>query len=171
MIEGWAFWTALLLISLLGLFHGFVLLFAPDKHPPMHEWGEASFKLAHRASFEWGKRVLGLCLCALVGWVFTRHAILWMLRPTRSEISFGEASWPRGLARWDLLALGVFGLVCGCFLVLRPEIAVEALFSADKSKLQNRTIRRLWTIYVLIFGVSFSLWSLLPLDGFIRSTW
>jgi hypothetical protein len=169
MIENWTFWVALFLGSLLALFHGLVLLFAPAKYIPTYAWGEASLKLTHKESFQWGKRFLGLCSCVLIGWLFTRPAISWMLHPTRGELSGFESSAPHDMARWDRLAIGVFALACGCFLFLRPEKAVEAVFSADKSKLQDRATRMLWTIYIEIFALCIAVWSLLPFGDFIKS--
>jgi len=51
----------------------------------------------------------------------------------------------------------------------RPDKSVELLFAADKSKLEDKTTLRLWTIYVQVGALFFLVWSLLPISQFIRS--
>jgi hypothetical protein len=102
-------------------------------------------------------------------WYFMRPAISWMLHPVSSKLSSGESPLSPGMARWDLLGLTIFVLVCGFLLLTRPEKSVELMFAADKSKLQDKTTLRLWVFYVQASGILFMTWSLLPAADFIRS--
>jgi len=68
-----------------------------------------------------------------------------------------------------MFGLGLFSLVCGYLLLLRPVRSVEMLFTSDKSKLDDEITRRLWKLYVQMGGFCFLVWSLLPLSEFIKS--
>lgn len=92
-----------------------------------------------------------------------------MLHPESGELSWGKSPLPHGVARWDLLGVAVFGLVCGLLLSMRPEKSVELMFTSDKSKLQDKVTRRLWTLYVQTSALFFLFWSLLPAADFIKS--
>jgi hypothetical protein len=135
----------------------------------LRSWGESSIRLVRKPPFEFGKRLLGLVLSAAIIGIFMRPAILWVLHPVASEISGGRSPLPQGMARWDLLGLTIFVLVCGFLLLTRPEKSVEILFSADKTKLQDKTTLRLWTLYVQGSAIFLMVWSLLPATDFIRS--
>ena len=169
MLENWVFMTGLLLASLLFAFHGCVLLFAPDRYLPMYSWRPGELRLVPKPPIYLGKRFAGLCLALAVICIFTVPAISWMLHPRPGTITSGESPLPRGVARWDLLILSAFVITSGYFLFTRPENSVELLFSADKSKLQDKTTLRLWTIYVQSAALFFLVWSLLPLSNFILS--
>ncbi|HWF39218.1 MAG TPA: hypothetical protein VG322_11900 [Candidatus Acidoferrales bacterium] len=138
MLENWIFMTGFLGFSLMGLFHGCVLLFAPDRYIPSHNWGRSNLRLARKPPFEFGKRFGGLILSAAIVGIFMRPAILWMMHPVASEISGGESPLPRGVARWDLLGITTIALLCGFLLLTRPEQSVGLLFAADKTKLAAR---------------------------------
>ncbi len=84
-------------------------------------------------------------------------------------ISWGNSPLPRGSARWDMLGLGLFSLMFGYLLLFRPQRSVEMMFSADKSKLQDATTRKLWTLYVQLGGTYMLVWSLLPMNEFAKS--
>ena len=169
MLENWVFMTAFLGFSLIFLFHGCILLFAPDRYLPSYTWGQPDLILVRKRPFEFGKRFLGLCLSGISLLVFARPAITWMLHPTKSEITSGTSPLPQGMARWDMLGFGVFALVCGYFLFTRPEKSVEWMFTADRTKLEDKTTPRLWTLETQAFALLLMVWSLLPLADFIRS--
>lgn len=157
--------TAFLMGSLIFLFHGCILLFTPSRYLPLYSWGESSLALARKPPFEFGKRFGGLVLSGAVVAIFMRPVILWMLHPEPHKLS----PLPHGVARWDLLGVMVFAVVCGLLLLMRPEKSVQMMFTADKSKLQDKVTRRLWTVYVQTIAVVFLLWSLLPAAEFIKS--
>ena len=73
------------------------------------------------------------------------------------------------MARWDMLGLTIFAIVCGYALLTRPERTVKLMFAADKNMLKDRVTLRLWTLYVQLSAVSFMVWSLLPAADFIKS--
>jgi len=165
----WVFMTGLLLASLLFIFHGCVLLFAPDRYLPIYGWGSGEFRLVRKPPIQLGKRFLGLCLSVAIIWIFTVPAVSWMLHPRPSTITYGESPLPRGVARWDLLILSAFVVTCSYFLLTRAERSVALMFAADKSRLQDKTTLRLWTIYVQLAALFFLVWSLLPLSQFVVS--
>lgn len=169
MLENWIFMTGFLMASLIFLFHGCILLFAPSRYLPLYNWGENSLTLARKPPFELRKRFGGLVLSGAIVGIFMRPVILWMLHPESGELSWGESPLPHGVARWDLLGLAVFAVVCGFLLFMRPEKSVELMFTSDKSKLQDKVTRRLWTLYVQVSAILFLLWSLLPAADFIKS--
>lgn len=155
--------------SLLGLFHGCILLFAPGRYLPLHSWGESSLTLARKPPFELGKRFGGLALSGAIIAIFMRPVILWMLHPDSGGLSRGESLLPRGVVRWDLLGVAVFAVVSGGILFMRSEKSVELMFAGDKSKLQDKVTRHLWKLYVQTSALLFLLWSLLPATEFIKS--
>jgi hypothetical protein len=169
MLENWIFMAAFLGFSLIGLFHGCVLLIAPGRYIPSYTWGQSSLRLSRKPSFEIGKRIGGLLLSVMIIAIFARPAILWMLHPVPSEVSWGESPLPKGMPRWDLLAVTIVAVVFGFLLLTRSEKSVELMFSADKSRLQDKITLRLWTLYVQTTAILIMTWSLLPAADFIRS--
>ncbi len=170
MLENWVFMVGLLLVSFLFAFHGIVLLIAPDKYLPTYEWGRpAKIELLRKRPLDLRKRFAGLCLAAVIVWVFMLPTITWMLHPKPGTISGGESPLPRGMARWDLLAVGIFAVVSGCYLMVRPEGSIRLMFSANLKKLEEKSTLKLWTIYIQVAALFFLLWSLLPLNKFIKS--
>src|SRR5579862_4086552 len=169
MLENWVFVTGFLGFSLIFLFHGCILLFAPDRYPAGYTWGQPSLILVRKRPFEFGKRFLGLCFSGMSLLVFARPAIIWTLHPTKSETTSGASPLPQSAARWDMLGLGVFALVCGYFLFTRPEKSVELMFTADRTKQEDKTTLRLWTLETQVFAFLLMVWSLLPMADFIRS--
>lgn len=169
MLEDWVFMTAVLMGSLLFIFHGCVLLLAPGRYLPLYSLGQTELKFARKPPLELGKRVLGLCFSTAILWLFTRPAILWMLHPTAVKISSGNSASPHGIARWGLLALSIFLVLCSYYLMTQPEKSVELLFAADKSKLKDKSTLRLWTIYVQLGGFFSIVWALFSLSDFIKS--
>lgn len=169
MLENWIFMIGFLMASLSGLFHGCILLFAPGRYLPLYNWGESSLTLARKPPFEFKKRFGGLVLSGVIVAIFMRPVILWMLHPKPGEPSSGESPLPHGVPRWDLLGVAIFAVFCGFLLLMRPEKSVELMFMADKSKLQDKVTRRLWTLYVETSALLFLLWSLLPAAEFIKS--
>jgi hypothetical protein len=133
MLPDLLFPTGMLLISLLGLFHGLVLLLAPDKYVPTSTWGQTSIKLVRKRPFQFGKRFAGFCLTAMILWIFTVPAISWILRLLFTCGVEGSSSL-RG-TRWDLLAVGIGAVLVGYFMFAWPRKWVEALFALDKEKL------------------------------------
>jgi hypothetical protein len=168
MLDSWLFGIALLLGSLLVLFHGCILLFCPNRYIPSRTWGQGSLKLVRKPPLQIGKRFGGLCVSVAIIWFFTLPAISWILHPKPDGRSSGE-SLPRMMVRWDLLGVAIFAIVCGYLLLMRTEKSVESLFAADRDKLQDKTTFRLWTIYVQVAAFLFVVWSLLPLSDFIKS--
>lgn len=170
MSESWTFMAALFLVSLLFGFHGLALLIVPDKYPPMVRWGQpAKIELLQNRPLGLGKRLAGPCLAAFIGWFFTRPAVSWMLHPKLFPVSLGSSPLPPGMPRWDLLLLGLFLVGCGLFLVARPGRLARALFSADRSCLQDKPTLILWTIYGQLFGVACVLMSALIFGDFVSS--
>jgi hypothetical protein len=161
--------TAFLLVSLLALFHGLVLIFAPARYITSSRLGESTLRLVKKPPFEFGKLFLGLVVSGLIVGVFVRPVVSWMLHPTARVISGGKSPLPEGTARWDLLGIAVFAVVAGYILLSRAEKSVELLFTADKQKLEDKHTLRLWTIYVQLFGIFCVGWSLLPAADFFRS--
>ena len=169
MLENKIFGFALLLISLLFIFHGLVLLFAPSRYLPIYTWGQSTIRLVRKPPFEFWKRLGGLLLAGAIFFVFTLPAVSMVLHTEAGGISWGDSPLPRSSVRWDMLGVGLLGGICGCVLLVWPKGSVETLFSADRSKLQDETTRRLWTLYVQLGGASILMWSLLPMSHFIRS--
>jgi hypothetical protein len=169
MLQSWIFMIGFLMACLLLLFHGCILLVAPSRYIPVYNWGEGSLTLARKPPFEFGKRFGGLVLIGAIVAIFMRPVILWMLHPKPGKLSSGESPLPYGVARWDLLGVATFAVVCGFLLLMRPEKSVELMFTADKSKLEDKVTLRLWTLYVQTSALFFLLWSLLPAADFINS--
>ena len=169
MLENWVFTTAFLLVSLLFLFHGCVLIFAPRRYIPIYSYGESTLRLARKPPFEFGKRLSGLLLSGVVLAAFVRPAIVWMLHPRPSPVSWGTSPFPQGMARWDLLGVAILGVIIGLLLFTRAEVSVELMFRADRTKLQDKITLRLWTVYLQVFGLMCMIWSLLPAADFLKS--
>ena len=169
MLENWVFMTTFLGFCLIALFHGCILLFAPNRYIPTYSWSQPSLKLARRPPLQLGKRLVGLLLTMLIAWIFVRPILIWMVHPVRRALISGQSPLPAGMARWDLLGFALFGVVCGYLLLTRPKRSVELMFSADRSKLQDKTTLRLWTLEVRLAGLLFMVWSLFPMADFIRS--
>jgi hypothetical protein len=159
--------TGLLLVSLLFLFHGLVLLLAPDKYVPTSAWGQTTIKLVRKRPIQFGKRFAGFCLTVAILCIFTVPAILWIFRLLSSRIVAAPSS-PRG-TRWDLLAVGIGAVLVGYFMFTWPKKWVEALFALDKEKLQDVATRRIWTLYIQVAGLYFVVFSLLTFNDFVRS--
>jgi hypothetical protein len=168
MLENWVFMTGFLGFSLISLFHGCILLIAPDRYPAGYTWGQPGLILVRKRRFEFGKRLVGLCLSG-ISLVLAWSAISWMLHPKKSEITWGTSPLPQTMARWDMLGFGVFALFCGSFLFTRPEKSVELIFTGDRTKLENNATLRLWTLETQVFAFLLMVWSLLPLADFIGS--
>ncbi len=169
MLEERIFGSALVLASLLFIFHGGVLLIAPGRYLPLGTWGESTLRLVRKPPFEFWKRLAGLCLSVAIFVIFTLPGFFMMLYPKASSLPSPDSQLPQAGVRWDMLALGLFTLICGYALLLRPERSVEMMFSSDKSKLEDETTRKLWKLYVQYSASFFFLWSLLPLGEFIKS--
>jgi hypothetical protein len=169
MLESWIFMTALLGFCLIALFHGCILLFAPERYLPTYSWGRPTLRLARTPSFYLGKRFWGLCLSGVILGIFVRPAVAWILHPKTLEISSGQSLLPLGMARWDLFGFALLVAVGGYLLLTRPEKSVELMFAADKSKLLDKATLRLWTFHVQMAAFFMLLWCLLPMADFIRS--
>jgi hypothetical protein len=169
MLENWVLMTAFLIGSLLGLFHGCVLIFAPERYLPVSSYGESSLRLVQKAPFEFGKRLLGLAFSVIIVAIFVRPAVLWMLHPKLDVVSSETSPLPVGMARWDLLGVAIFAVIVGYLLLTRSEKAVELMFAADKARLQDKVTLRLWTVYVQLFGLVAMIWALLPAADFVKS--
>ncbi len=125
--------------------------------------------LSRKPPLYWSRRFAGLCLTAAIAWVFVRRAISWILHPTLTPISSGSSPLPRGMARWDLLGLGLALIVLSIYLILRPEGSVRLMFSADQEKLRDRITLAIWTSYVRVGGTFGVLFSLMALGEFVAS--
>jgi hypothetical protein len=169
MLENRIFGAALFLASLLFIFHGCILLFAPNRYLPIASWGEPTIKLVRKPPLEFGKRFAGLCLSVGVFLFFTLPGFSIVLHPKAGRVSLGQSPLHAGSARWDLLGVGIFALVCGYLLLLRPERSVEMMFLSEQEKLEDATTRRLWKLHVQMAGSFFLVWFLLPLGAFISS--
>ena len=159
--------TALLLGSLLGLFHGLVLLLAPDKYVPTASWDRTTLRLVRKRPNQVGKRFAGLCLTVAILWIFTVPAISWIFHLPSATAASGFSSQSR--KRWDLLAFGIGAILVGYFMFTWPKQGVEALFTLDKKKLQDVATRRIWTLYVQVFGLCFAVFALMLFSDFVRS--
>jgi hypothetical protein len=168
MLETWVFMTAFLGFCLIALFHGCVLLFAPDRYIPNH-WDQPSLRLVRKPPLQLGKRFSGMCLTVMIVWIFLRPVVTWMLHPVKRELISNQSPLPEGMARWDMLGITLFAWVCGYFLFTRSKRSVELMFSADRSKLQDKTTFRLWMLEVQAAGLLFVVWSLIPMAEFIES--
>jgi len=169
MLDSWVFRIALLLLSLLFLFHGCVLLFCPNRYIPSRGWGQGSLRLVRKPPLQIGKRFGGLCLSGAIIWFVTLPTISWILHPKPQGVSSGESPVPRMMVRWDLLVVAIFAIACGYLLFMRTQKSVESLFAADTDMLQDKTTFRLWTTYLQATALFLVVWSLLPLSDFIKS--
>jgi hypothetical protein len=169
MLEERIFGSALFLGSLLFIFHGSILLIAPGRYLPMAAWGESTLKLVRKPPFEFWKRFAGLCLSVAVFIIFTLPGLSMILDPKPGNLSFGDSPLPPGSKRWDMLGIALIALASGYALLFSPERSVVAMFSADERKLEDKTTKRLWILYVQVAGWLFLVWCLLPLGEFIKS--
>jgi hypothetical protein len=169
MLEDKIFWWAMLLISFLFVFHGCVLLFVPDRYIPMYTWGESSLRLVRKPPFQFWKRVGGFCLSAGVLLFFTLPAIFQILGAKMGVVPKDDSTIAPGTMRWDMLGLSLLVMLGGYALLIRAERSVEMMFSADRSKLQDKLTRTLWTLYVQLAALSLLVWSLLPMSTFLKS--
>ena len=93
-MESWIFRAAILLVSLLFVFHAGVLLIVPDKYLPTSSWGQSGLTLVRKPPSQFGKRIIGLFGGALILWWFTIPSISsWMLH-----------SQPMALVFWRIAA-------------------------------------------------------------------
>lgn len=169
MLETRIFGAGLFLASLVFIFHGCVLLFAPKRYLPVARWGGSTIILVRKPPLELGKRFVGLCIIVAMFLIFTIPGLLMILNPGPASVSWGDSPLPHGTIRWDMLGFGLVAVFCGYLLMLRPEGSVKLLFSSDKTKLEDQTTRRLWTIQTRMVGSYCLLMSLLLFNGFIRS--
>ena len=168
-MENWLFMIAVLIVSLLIVFHGFVLLTVPDKYIPSPQWGPPKIELLRKQPLEFGKRILGFCIVSVGVWFFMRPVLSWMLHPTPGAISSGDSPLPPGMPRWDLLGLGIFTIAWVCYLILWPERSVRLMFSADPKRLDDKITLRLWTIRARLFAAVGLVFFALLLGDFIVS--
>jgi hypothetical protein len=167
MLSELLFPTGLLLASLLFVFHGLVLLIAPDKYVPTSAWGQTTVKLARKPPIQFGKRFAGFCLTVAILWLFTVPAISSILRALSTP---GAArSVPLEGTRWALLAVGIGAVSAGYFMIVWPKRWVEALFAMDKNKLQDVATQRIWTVYIQVAGLYLTVFSLLTFTDFVRT--
>jgi hypothetical protein len=169
MLEERIFGSALFLGSLLFIFHGGVLLITPGRYLPLGGRGESTLRLVRKPPFEFWKRFFGLCLSVAVLLIFTLPGISIILNPGQGALSFGASPLPPGSKRWDMLGIALIALASGYALLFWPERSVIAMFSSDERKLEDKTTKRLWILYVQVAGWLFLVWCLLPLGEFIKS--
>src|ERR1700722_3339167 len=169
MLETLFFMTAVVVFLMFALFWGCMLLVAPNRCPPPVRPGQPSLRLVPSPPLELRQRFLGLILSAMVGFIFLRPVIRWISHPAASKLSFGKSPFRAGTARWDQLGFGLVGAAGGYHLLTHPEKSVELMFSADPSRLKDKSTRLLWTFAVRTVGFAIILFSLLFLTEFIRS--
>jgi hypothetical protein len=169
MLETRIFGAGLFLASLVFIFHGCILLFAPKRYLPMGSWGASTIILVRKPPLDLGKRFVGLCIIVAMLLIFTMPGLLMVLSPSTTSVSWGDSALPHSSVRWDMLAFGVAALLGGYLFWLRPQESVKLLFSSDRTKLEDQTTRRLWTIQTRMLGCYCLLMSLLLFSGFIRS--
>ena len=124
----------------------------------MYTWGAPSLRLVRKPPFQFWKRVGGFCLPAI-----------FHISGVKMGVVPKDATITPGTVRWDMLGLSLFVILGGYALLIRADQSVEMMFSADRSKLQDKLTRRLWTLYVQFAGLSFLVWSLLPISDFLKS--
>jgi hypothetical protein len=168
MLENWVFMAGAMAGGLYGLFYGCMLLIAPYRCPTMYGWTRPSVILARKRPLMLTERFLGLCFSSMM-LLFLWHVIPRILHPTRVRLSTGQSPFPSGRAQWDMLALGLFGLVSGYFLLARSAKSVEMLFWSDTSRLKDNTTLRLWTFATRTFALAIVCLSLVFVTDFIRS--
>jgi hypothetical protein len=127
------------------------------------------FNARSQTTVEFGKRLAGLLLSAMIVWIFIRPVVKWMLHPVGRKTTSAESPLPPGIARWDMLGSALFCIGCSYFLLTRPERSLELMFTAERSRLQDKTKLRLWTLEVQMAAVLMLIWSLLPTVDFVRS--
>jgi hypothetical protein len=169
MLENLIFMLAVFGFCLYALFFGWMLLVAPGRCPAWYSWGQPSVTLVRKRPLELGKRFLGLCLSAMILFVFMPHVMPGIVHPARIVLSRGESLFPAGTARWDELGFGLFGLAAGYYLLARPAKSVERMFWADTSRLKDKITLRLWTTAIRTAALAFTLLALLFVADFIRS--
>jgi len=151
--------TALLLLSFLFLFHGLVLLLAPDRYIPALAGNQRTIT----------KRFAGFFLATIIFRLFTVPAVekIWHLvtdyGPSgEGNVFFGDTN------RWGLLTISIGAVLVGYFMVMWPEKWVKELFRLDIEKLQDPAARKLWTLYIQLAGLYCSAFSLVAFVGFVR---
>jgi hypothetical protein len=169
MIENWVSMTAFPGFCLIALFHAGILLIAPGRYIPTYNWNRQNLTLVRKTTVEFGKRLAGLLLSAMIVWIFIRPVVKWMLHPVGRKTTSGESPLPPGIARWDMLGSALFCIGCSYFLLTRPERSLELMFTAERSRLQDKTKLRLWTLEVQMAAVLMLICSLLPTVDFVRS--
>jgi len=169
MLADLLFPTALLLVSFLFLFHGLVLLLAPDKYISTLARDQTTIRLVRKRPVQYGQRFTGFFLTAGILWIFTVPAIERILHLISAHGVSGDGNVSPGNTRWDLLAVAIGEVLLGYFMISWPKKWVEALFVRDKEKLQDPATRRIWTLYIQLAGLYFSVFSLLLFVDFAKS--
>ena len=169
MLETSVFMTAILVFLMFALFYGCMLLILPNRCPPRVRFGQPSLQLVRKPSLELRQRFFGLILSAVLVFIFVRPVIRWILHPVGGKLSFGKSPFPAGTARWDQLVFCLVSTTGGYYLLTHAEKSVELMFSADPSRLKDKSTRLLWTFAVRAVGFAIILFSLLFLTEFIRS--
>ena len=169
MLLNLVFPTALLLLSFLFLFHGLVLLLAPDRYIPTLAGDQQTLRLVRKRPIQFGKRFAGFFLTAIILWIFTVSAVekIWHLvtvhgLPGDGNAYFGDTN------RWGLLAVSIGAVLVGYFMLMWPEKWVKELFRMDIEKLQDLATRKLWTLYIQLAGLYCSAFALVAFVGFVR---
>ncbi len=169
MLEHWLLMAAILGFCLYVLFYSCMLLIAPNRCPPTYKWGQPSLRLVRKPPLELGKRFTGLCGSVVIVVIFLRPLITRMFHPAIGEVSWGKSPFAPEMPRWDALGFGLFGTAAGYYLLMHPKRSVELMFSADTSRLKDKTTVRIWTFAVQTAAFGIMLASLVMLAGFIRS--
>src|SRR5258706_12379589 len=95
MLEEKIFGSALVLASLLFIFHGGVLLIAPGRYFPLGTWGESTLRLVRKPPFEFWKRLAGLCLSVAIFWIFTLPGFFLCCTPRQAASHLPIFNYPR----------------------------------------------------------------------------
>ena len=157
------------LASWLFIFHGCVLLFAPNRYLPLGAWGESTIVLVRKPPYYFGRRLIGLCLSVAVFCIFTIGGLHLMLQSQAAEISSGTSPLPPGSVRWDMLGFGLFAVVSGGLMLYKPRRSVEVMFTSEPEKLKDPTTRKLWELHVRLAGAFCWAFSLLAMNDFFKS--
>jgi hypothetical protein len=169
MLNHWIFMAAISGICVYGLFYSLMLLIAPNRCPAHYKSGQPSLQLVRKPPLQLGKRFLGLCMSAGIVIIFVRPIVAGILHPASGTMSGGESQFSRGVARWDILAVGLLGAVAGYYLLTHPENSVELMFYSDTDKLKDKITLRIWTLAEQAAAVSIMLLSLVSVVSFVGS--